>query len=168
MIRKKIQDMAFSHFQSGFHCAEAVSKTITDLFAEEPSHDLPRMATAFGGGIGGTHEEACGALLGGVLALGYLYGRTEPGASKSDAYQLATEFRKRFIAEFGSTNCGMILIGFGEQENLNKCKALSATAAGILADLLIEHGAQCKHTDPGREADPPADSDLTGAAAAQR
>ena len=27
-----------------------------------------RMATGFGGGVGGTHQEMCGALSGGVLA----------------------------------------------------------------------------------------------------
>ena len=147
MIRNKIEEMAFNHFQSGFHCAEAVSKTITDLFAQEPSKELPRMATAFGGGIGGTHEEACGALSGGILALGYLFGRREPGADKTDAYQLATEFRKRFIDEFDSATCSKILMAFGPQENLHKCKALTAVTAGILGDLLLEHGTRCVLAD---------------------
>lgn len=151
MSRTKVEEMAFNHFQSGFHCAEAVLKTITDLFAEDPSQELPRMATAFGGGIGGTHEDVCGALSGGVLALGYLYGRTEAGADKTDAYRLATEFRKRFIEEFGSANCGKLLIAFGEQEDLNKCKAMAASVAGILADLLVEHGAVCKLNATGQE-----------------
>ena len=152
MMRTQIENMAFNHFQAGFHCAEAVSKTITDLFADRPCEDLPRMATAFGGGIGGTHGEPCGAFLGGVLALGYLYGRMEPGANKDDAYRLATEFRKRFIAKFGSPSCGMILIGFGEQVNLDKCKSLTAVTAGMLGELLIEHGAQRMVADSGPDA----------------
>ena len=35
-----------------------------------------RMVTGLGGGVGGTQQEMCGALSGGVLLIGALYGRT--------------------------------------------------------------------------------------------
>jgi len=140
MTREEVERKAFDYFQSGFHCAEAVSKTITELFAQEACRDIPRVASGFGGGIGRTHEDTCGALTGGVIAIGYLFGRDNPDEEWRDAYERAAEFRKRFTEEFGSTNCRALLDAFGEQDNWHKCKRMAAGAAGILSDLLIEQG----------------------------
>ncbi len=142
MKRTDIEDRAFGYFQSGFHCAEAVSKTIADAFAGESSREIPMVASGFGGGIGGTKGETCGALTGGIVALGYLYGRMDPGEDKKTIYGLASAFRAKFIETFGSAWCREILDGFGEQENMMKCKKLSAGAAGILFDILTEHEAK--------------------------
>ena len=37
-----------------------------------------RMSSGLGGGLGSTQQELCGALSGGVLIIGALYGRTRP------------------------------------------------------------------------------------------
>ncbi|MEW6609116.1 MAG: C-GCAxxG-C-C family (seleno)protein [bacterium] len=138
MIREDVEKKAFDYFEGGFHCAEAISKTITEFFAKELSSEIPKVASGFGGGIGKTKEDVCGALTGGVIALGCLFGRMEPGKDLKDVCELTSEFRRRFIDEFGSTNCQTILKGFGEQENMQKCKKLTATAAGILSEILVE------------------------------
>lgn len=139
MKRTDIEDRAFNYFQSGFHCAEAVSKTIADAFARDTATEIPMVASGFGGGIGGSKAETCGALTGGTVALGYLYGRMDPGEDKKTIYELASAFRAKFIESFGSARCREILDGFGEQQNMMKCKKLSAGAAGILFDILTEH-----------------------------
>jgi C_GCAxxG_C_C family probable redox protein len=144
MVKEEAEKKAFDYFQSGFHCAEAVSKTITELFAKESSSDISKVASGFGGGIGRTHEDVCGALTGGVIALGYLFGRIKPGESFQDAWELSSEFRKRFIKKFGSANCQTILKGFGEQENNIKCKKLAANAAGMLSEIIIEREKEIK------------------------
>lgn len=138
MERKEIEKKAFNYFQSGFNCAEAVSKTITELFSKEPALDIPKVATGFGGGIGGTKCEAtCGAVSGGVIALGFLLGRMEPRDDKQKIYALASEFRSLFIDKFGSTNCKTILNSFGVQENMLKCKKLTAETVGMLYEILL-------------------------------
>jgi len=138
MEREEITQKAFDYFQAGFNCAEAVSKTITESYANERAAGIPNAATGFGGGVGGSKCETCGALTGGVIALGSLFGRTNPGEDKQRIYELATEFRNRFLDTFGSTHCRTILDGFGKQENLLKCKRLTGEAAGILHDILQE------------------------------
>ena len=138
MEKERIEQQAFDYFQSGFQCAESVSKTIVEAFGKDGSEGIPRVATAFGGGIGGSKADTCGALSGGVIALGCLYGRMKPGEDKQLIYELAAEFRTRFVEAFGSSHCQTILNGFGSQENMMQCKKLTARAAGILADILAE------------------------------
>lgn len=139
MTREIIEKNAFDAFQSGFHCAEAVSKTLVEALAGKTGENLPRCATGFGGGMGGTHEEACGAFTGGIIALGCLYGRMEPGADKTKVNELASAFRRSFLDRFGATRCQTILDGFGEQQNMMRCKRLTAETAGILWDLIEEY-----------------------------
>ncbi len=138
MTRDEVEKMAFDHFDSGFHCAEAIAKTIIELHAENPNAMITKVASGFAGGIGGTHAEACGALTGGIIAIGYLYGRTESGQDIQHARELAAEFSARFVEEFGSANCGVLLEKLGQQHNGLKCKRLTAAAAGLLAELLVE------------------------------
>jgi len=138
MDKKQIEQQAFDLFNGGFNCAEAISTVIVEWRVSGRAAYITKAATAFGGGIGGSKCENCGALTGGVIALGWLYGRTEPGADKQDAYALATEFRNKFLDAFGSTQCKVILEAFGQQENLLKCKRMTGAAAGILFDILSE------------------------------
>jgi C_GCAxxG_C_C family probable redox protein len=142
--RKAVETRAFAYFQSGFHCAETVSGTTIALFAKETSTEVPRVASAFGGGIGRTYEDVCGALAGGTIAIGYLFGRMTPGENIDTARALAAELRRRFIERFGSTNCRTLLAGFGEQENWARCKSMTAEIAGILAEMLVEAGLESR------------------------
>jgi C_GCAxxG_C_C family probable redox protein len=65
---------------------------------------IPRLATPFGGGIGG-RGNVCGAVVGSVMAIGLKYGREEPSQPRDKAYALAQEFCRRFEEEMGSLSC---------------------------------------------------------------
>jgi C_GCAxxG_C_C family probable redox protein len=65
---------------------------------------IPRIATPFGGGIGG-RGEVCGAVTGAVMAIGLKHGREEPSQSNRHAYALAREFCRRFEEESGHLYC---------------------------------------------------------------
>lgn len=136
MDKEQVEQKAFDLFQNGFNCAEAISTAIVECCGEGAEQYTPKAASAFGGGIGGTKYETCGVLTGGMVALGWLFGRTAPDADKQEVYALATEFRGRFFNAFGSTQCQVILEALGEQENLLKCKRMTGAAAGILFDIL--------------------------------
>jgi arsenite methyltransferase len=131
-IRKRV----YQDFESGRHCAEAVSKTVLEIFYTPPASTAVRCAAGFGGGIGGTLEDVCGALSGGVLALGLLLGRSEPDSNRQVLGELTRQFRQRFISEFGSTHCATLRKGFDESEEPLGCARLSAQTAVILAELL--------------------------------
>lgn len=138
VIKKK----AYSHFESRLHCAEVVSKAILEAFSEEASAEAIRCASGFGGGIAGSMEDVCGAFTGGVVALGYLLGRDNPGDSLKACAALTRKFKSRFLEAFGSIDCPEITRGFREQKNALGCVKLTGKATAILADLLKEFAAE--------------------------
>ena len=136
MNRKTVEKQAFDTYLTGFHCAEVISKTITEIFGDNGNQDMPRVASGFGGGIGSCKEDVCGILTGGVIALGWLYGRAEPGADINNLKDLTGVFRKKFIERIGSTKCPEILEKLGEQEKMIKCKKLTAEMTGVLWEII--------------------------------
>jgi C_GCAxxG_C_C family probable redox protein len=51
----------------------------------------------------------CGALVGGIMALGVLYGRNSPADSHKKVYGLSERLVRDFEKEFGSRNCSDLL-----------------------------------------------------------
>ena len=47
-----VYEQAFGYHKSGFHCAEAASKAIIEAYGNGTGNDIPKVATAFGGGVG--------------------------------------------------------------------------------------------------------------------
>ena len=65
---------------------------------------VPRVATPFGGGVGGMGS-VCGAVVGAVIAIGLKRGREEPEQPRVQAYAPAQQFYRRFQQEMGSVIC---------------------------------------------------------------
>jgi C_GCAxxG_C_C family probable redox protein len=66
---------------------------------------IPRIATAFGGGIG-RRGSLCGALTGAVMAIGLEHGTNKTVLiEKEKAYQIALKFYDQFVEECGSPFC---------------------------------------------------------------
>jgi C_GCAxxG_C_C family probable redox protein len=136
MEREEIRKKVYGHFESGFHCAEAISKTVLEMFSEEPQSEVIKAASGFGGGIGGSTEELCGAFTGGIIALSSLVGRENPGENLTECGAHIKAFKEMFLKEFDSLNCQTILTGFSEQGNGANCMELTANAAIVLAEIL--------------------------------
>ncbi|MBC7231898.1 MAG: C_GCAxxG_C_C family protein [Chloroflexi bacterium] len=99
-----------------------------------------RMASIFAGGLAGTHQELCGALSGGVMVIGALYGRTRPGEDEAVARALAARFRERFLAAFGTTQCAPIRERFERTGQRGFCAPVAERAVEILCEVLAEQG----------------------------
>lgn len=141
MDRAEIEAKTFEVFDSGFCCAESISKVVLEALGAEHTPAMTRLASGFIGGIGRTKEDVCGGLVGGVMVLGFLYGRSQPGQNVDELCKKAGIFREQFTALQGSTLCPVILERLGEQEGMVKCKRFIAEAAGILIELLAEETA---------------------------
>lgn len=134
---KHIKKKVYGHYQSGLHCAEVISKALLETFSGKAHPDVIKAASGFGGGIAGSTQELCGAFTGGVMALGLLAGRENPGDDLRDCGAVINQFKGRFLSQFGSLRCMDILDGFGG-ENPTSCVKLTAEASVILNDLLRE------------------------------
>jgi C_GCAxxG_C_C family probable redox protein len=65
---------------------------------------IPRIASAFAGGIGNTGA-VCGAVVGAVMAIGFKQGRADTMEGVLRNLAVTREFRRRFEAEMGDINC---------------------------------------------------------------
>lgn len=102
--------LAYQYHKEGFNCAQAVAAACADLAGRRPEEVLPALG-GFGGGIGGSHEEVCGAVSGAVLILSLCYPFSEGknAEAKRRVYARAKEFRRRFSEIFLHSRCGELL-----------------------------------------------------------
>ena len=137
--KSRASQMAFEYHKSGFHCAEAMAKAFMEVYGNGSDPAIPKVASAFGGGVGRTKQELCGALAGGFIALGYFHGRSETTDNWDDLADMASGLRQKFESEHGTTRCAALLESFGPQENMMRCKQLTGEVAGMLAEILEAH-----------------------------
>jgi C_GCAxxG_C_C family probable redox protein len=100
------------------HCATAVLRTVREK-SGRGAETIEQLATVFDGGIG-LSGGACGALTGGLIALGFQYGYEH---SKAEAFQMRDIFRTiprkyakaanrlidQFESSYGSLECEGII-----------------------------------------------------------
>jgi len=68
------------------------------------SNLIPRIATGFCSGMART-DGMCGAVSGGIMAIGISMGRTSPDDPIDPCYQAVQAFLERFSAKFTTLNC---------------------------------------------------------------
>ncbi len=157
---EKAKESAAQNFKQGLNCAESVYLAVYDQL-EEPA--LPResvaVSTGFGGGIG-VYGSACGALLGGMAALGLVHGRKNPyyvapitlTAAEEERvntlygnpglYRYFNQLPNRFKEAYGHLDCSKLTEGYHDdwlcREHAKKCMKLIINTAGMTMDLLLE------------------------------
>jgi C_GCAxxG_C_C family probable redox protein len=84
--------------------------------------DIPKMATAFGGGVGRSGA-LCGALAGATLAIGLVHGRKTPTDPRDPAYQRAHALFLEFQKQMGNTTClGLTGLDLNNPEEAKKLR----------------------------------------------
>jgi len=142
--------LADRYHAAGFNCAQAVVAAFADHF-DMPIEGLLAANGGFGGGVGGTHDEICGAASGAVMAIGLLFPFTngEDQQRKKEVYAISKEFRRRFQEIFGHTVCRDLLNarpGISEKTPAaarlgltRHCDIMIVTAVEIVEELLREY-----------------------------
>jgi C_GCAxxG_C_C family probable redox protein len=97
-----------------------------------------RMVTGLGGGVGGTQQEMCGALSGGILLIGALHGRTGADEDDSRCMRLASLYREQFAQTMGSTRCGELRARRYGSSGTSPCATLVEQAVYILLEMLAD------------------------------
>ena len=143
--KKMLSEEAVKHFLEGCNCAQSVLLTMSEHWDSENAL-IPKIATGFGGGIGRCGS-ICGALTGGVMAIGTKYGTNEPSAEKRlQGYKLSQELFKQFELRHGTVLCRELihydLSNPDERKEANqtkvfekKCTKFVRTSVEILLDL---------------------------------
>ena len=75
---EQLKKDAVDIFHNGFACSESVIYSIRKNFELDMSDDAFAMSTGFPWGLGGAGC-LCGAVAGGTMCIGYVFGRRKPG-----------------------------------------------------------------------------------------
>jgi len=141
-----LSEKAVSYFNEGYNCAQSVLLAMSEHWKCK-NELVPKIATGFGGGIGRCGS-VCGALTGGVMAIGIKYGTNEPSVEKRlKSYELAQTLYERFEKRHASVLCreliGYTLFNAAELEKARrekvfekKCSKLVGTVVEILLELI--------------------------------
>jgi C_GCAxxG_C_C family probable redox protein len=140
----KVAKDAEDNFRGGFFCCEALIKSIRDNFELDVSEEVIAMASGMAVGAGRSGC-MCGALNGGILALGMFFGRTEqtgpqdPKVNKCLA--LTHELHDWFKGANGKNAiCCRILtreFDMGKGEHKEQCIRYTGLCAGKVAEMVV-------------------------------
>jgi C_GCAxxG_C_C family probable redox protein len=97
---------------------------------------MRRAACAFAGGVGGSKQGMCGALSGGVMVIGSLYGRANLEEDEQLVRALAVRYLQQFRAAFGSVECAQVYDRVHAPEASGSCTQVVEESAAILLALL--------------------------------
>lgn len=128
-VLEKAYKLAFDYEAKYGGCGQMTLAAILDALDIDADDGLYKSSTGLAAGIGLAAEGTCGAVLGGVLAIGMLFGRGKGEfvevEKKRRVYRLVREFCDEFKKIFGSQICGDIQYKlFGKKFDLLDTKAL--------------------------------------------
>lgn len=136
---KKIKEEAESLYRNGdFFCSEAIVSTIMKNFEIDMPEEMIAMASGFPVGIGKS-KCVCGAVTGGIMCIGYFFGRTKGGDSKvNKTLELANELQESFKNNHKVLCCRILTKGMdmGSGQHKEQCISFTGEMAGKTAEII--------------------------------
>jgi C_GCAxxG_C_C family probable redox protein len=137
---ERIKNIAEGYHRNGdFYCSESVVKTIKDEFELPIPDDIIAAASGFAVGIGGSGC-TCGAVTGGIMALGLFFGRTEAKDNRVNKVQaLSNELHEFFRNRHKGLCCRVLTKGMelGSPEHTAQCVSFTGEVAKEVAKIII-------------------------------
>lgn len=132
-------------FRDGqFYCSEAVMASIRKNFDLDVPEEVIAMASGFPVGIGKS-KCVCGAVSGGVMALGLIFGRTKGSTPKDPlsvtTLSLANQLQQYFKENHKVLCCSVLTKGMdmASGEHKNQCIAFTGEIAQKTAEIILEN-----------------------------
>ncbi|MBN1265717.1 MAG: C_GCAxxG_C_C family protein [Anaerolineales bacterium] len=136
MSKEAEEIMTGEHTRERYHCSEAFVKIVGSYLFNGFGDEAQRMTTGLAGGVGGTHEEMCGALVGGVMCIGAMFGRARPTENDVPAYKVSAQYRNAFIEQMGGAKCHELReLGYGSG-GLAPCGVLVGRAIPVFFNAI--------------------------------
>lgn len=140
---QKIKNDAEEFFRKGqFYCSEAVVASIKQNFQLDMPDEMIAMASGFPVGIGRS-KCVCGAVSGGIMCLGYFFGRTY-GESPKDprsvkTLELANELQGKFRENHKVLCCSVLTKGMdmASGEHKRQCISFTGEIAESVAEIIV-------------------------------
>lgn len=142
---KQVREEAEGYFQRGeFFCSEAVLQVINDALGKLYPDEVVKLASGFPIGLGKA-QCLCGAVSGGEMALGMVYGRVHGQPMDPVMFDKAKELHDFIRKEYKSLCCRVITRkwagdNFQSPERKAHCVEITGKVAEWVAEQLIEDG----------------------------
>ena len=141
---RKIRKDAEDNYRGGYFCCEALMASIRDNFELDIPKEVIGMASGMAVGAGRSGC-MCGALNGGILALGLFFGRTEQNGPNDPKVIKCMELTKELHNWFRENNgkksvCCRVLtkeFDMGKGEHKEQCISYTGLCAGKVAEIII-------------------------------
>ena len=140
-----VKGIAEEYFRSGtFFCSEAVVQTLNDELDNPLPEEVVRMASAFPIGLGKA-QCLCGAVSGGEMVLGMMYGRVKGEAMDPRMFECAKDLHDYIKKEYKATCCRVMTKqwegdNFMSPERKEHCIEITGKVARWVAERLIDDG----------------------------
>ena len=143
----KKEALAVNKFKEGYNCAQSMIYSYADDLRIDKSIAL-KLSCGFGGGLG-RKENVCGAITGGILIIGLIFGRgeNEDKLKQEETYKYVREFINRFENRYGTIECRSLIDNidllseegqnkFKESKMINKCYKYVESANKIIQEII--------------------------------
>lgn len=142
---KSIRETAEEYFRSGtYFCSEAIVQTLNDALGKPYGDDVVKLASSFPVGLGKA-QCLCGAVSGGEMVLGMVYGRTKGQPMDPKMFETAKGLHDFIKEAYKSTCCRVITHqwagdNFMSPERKEHCIKITGVVAEWVANTLIDDG----------------------------
>jgi C_GCAxxG_C_C family probable redox protein len=108
-VLEKAYETGFTYERDLGNCPQSTLAAMQDIFDIGEEELLFKAAMPFAGGGGRSTNGTCGALIGGMMAMGIIHGRNrkewEAEVEKDRAFTSAKELHDKFMEEYGGILC---------------------------------------------------------------
>lgn len=137
---EQLQEDAVKIFTFGFACSESVIATLRDALDLDIPDSAIAMSSGFPWGLGGAGC-LCGAVAGGTMCIGFLYGRSKPGDPRNvRCFELTKEFHDKFKEKFKAACCRVLIKDYPDknsQERKCHCIEMVKFTVVTVTEILI-------------------------------
>jgi C_GCAxxG_C_C family probable redox protein len=146
-IVNAVKNEAENLYRSGaFYCSEAIVYSIRKYLVPDIPFEAVSMSSGFPVGMGGA-QCSCGATVGGIMCLGYCFGRNEPhGDGVAKAMSLSKELHDSFQRSHKALCCRILTKGMelGSPEHMAKCVSFTGEVAAKTVEIILRERQQIK------------------------
>ena len=118
----KMKEIANQKMYDGYNCCESILWGYLTSEEIESCEELYKVASIFGGGVGSSREEICGALTGVLMILSLENGRIVSSDSNEALLEKGRMIRDLFIERIGPTKCSSLRAHLEQQNGVINCK----------------------------------------------
>jgi C_GCAxxG_C_C family probable redox protein len=132
-IYEEVRRRAENYFKQDYNCAQAVALSNLETLGGQTS-GVMQLAAGFGHGM--SAGCTCGAITGGVMAIGTMLASHETKGFDKEITEAAATLHREFVNEFGTTCCRGLRKKLSPYKN-KKCREITAKTAVMTLELLL-------------------------------